>query len=377
MARIRTIKPEFWTSEQVTDCSRDARLLFIGLWNFCDDAGRHKASALRLKMEVLPGDSVSTEQVRGWVRELIAADLIDEYEVDGEEYWEVTGWCHQKIDQPTVKHPDRDGNTAKPRRRLGGKQRQLAYKKLCDRDGESCVKCGATNHLAVVHVIPFSKGGSNSLTNLQLLCGRCNAEKSDTVRGGNAAGTRQVRGGDSEGTHPRKGMESNGKESNGVDVAHRVPGEPSAVVTVDEPPDPPPPDGPQSWGAEEALFLDLWNSCPAGVRGVVRIRGMPPVMSPKDRAIFREQWPARREVAMEAMAAISGGAIEWDRQPLTIRAFFDEIDSILGGGHARRTAVNSGRDRPATRVDGSADAAAIEANQISAAEFLASCEGSS
>jgi hypothetical protein len=40
MARIRTIRPEFWTSEQVTECSMPARLLFIGLWNFCDDGGR-------------------------------------------------------------------------------------------------------------------------------------------------------------------------------------------------------------------------------------------------------------------------------------------------------------------------------------------------
>jgi len=34
MARIRTIKPEFWTAEQVMELSRDARLLFIGMWNF-------------------------------------------------------------------------------------------------------------------------------------------------------------------------------------------------------------------------------------------------------------------------------------------------------------------------------------------------------
>lgn len=37
MPRIRTIKPEYWTSEQVLDLSIPARLAFIGLWNFCDD----------------------------------------------------------------------------------------------------------------------------------------------------------------------------------------------------------------------------------------------------------------------------------------------------------------------------------------------------
>jgi hypothetical protein len=49
MARIRTVKPEFWTSEQVMELSPLARLAFIGMWNFCDDAGVHTASAKRLK----------------------------------------------------------------------------------------------------------------------------------------------------------------------------------------------------------------------------------------------------------------------------------------------------------------------------------------
>lgn len=135
-----------------------------------------------------------------------------------------------------------------------------------------------------------------------------------------------------------------------------------------------PPDGPTDWGNEEALFIDLWNACPEGLRGVVRVRGTPPVMSPKDRAVFRDEWPARRDVAMQALAAICGGAIEWDRQPLTIRAFFNEIDSILGGGHARRTSSDRNADRPATRVDGSRDAAAVESRQVSAEEFLASSQ---
>jgi len=47
MARIRTIKPEFWVSEQVGECSPNARLLFIGMWNFCDDRGVHPAKPNR------------------------------------------------------------------------------------------------------------------------------------------------------------------------------------------------------------------------------------------------------------------------------------------------------------------------------------------
>ena len=107
MARIRTIKPEFWTSEQIVECSRDARLLFIGLLNFCDDNGVHPASARRLKMEVYPGeDDLKTEDIRSLTAELIKAGLVREYIVGGETYWHVTGWRrHQKIDKPTIRHP--------------------------------------------------------------------------------------------------------------------------------------------------------------------------------------------------------------------------------------------------------------------------------
>lgn len=106
MARIRTIKPEFWTSEQVVECSPMARLLFVGLWNFCDDAGRHPASSRRLKMEVFPSDSFTCEQINEWIAELVKVGLLISYTVAGQDFWQVTGWHHQKIDRPTVRFPE-------------------------------------------------------------------------------------------------------------------------------------------------------------------------------------------------------------------------------------------------------------------------------
>ncbi len=111
MARIRTTKPEFWTSEQVVSCSRDARLLFIGMWNFCDDAGIHPKSLNRLKMEILPGDDCTIELIKIWIEELICAGLIIEYCSEGKSYWLVTGWKHQKIDKPTYRYPTPESNT--------------------------------------------------------------------------------------------------------------------------------------------------------------------------------------------------------------------------------------------------------------------------
>lgn len=56
MARIRTIKPEFFTSADVTSMSPLARLLFIGLWGIADREGRMKWRPADFKLQVLPGD---------------------------------------------------------------------------------------------------------------------------------------------------------------------------------------------------------------------------------------------------------------------------------------------------------------------------------
>jgi hypothetical protein len=106
MSRIRTVKPEFWTSEQVMSCLPIARLLFIGLWNFSDDHGVHPASFVRIKAEVFPADNFSIEEIERWINELISADLLHEYTVNNKNYWIVTGWeKHQRIDKPTYRHP--------------------------------------------------------------------------------------------------------------------------------------------------------------------------------------------------------------------------------------------------------------------------------
>ena len=120
MARIRTIKPDFWTSEQVVECSHSARLLFIGMLNFADDSGVLPASVQRIRMQVFPGDDVSLESIRAMITEMMNAGLLREYDVAGKVYWLITGFSdHQRIDQPTYKHPLPDGNipASKPKRR--------------------------------------------------------------------------------------------------------------------------------------------------------------------------------------------------------------------------------------------------------------------
>jgi len=118
MARIRSIKPEFWTDEKIVECSPIARLLFVGMWNFCDDGGNHPVSVKTIKMEVFPGDDFSVAQISGFIGELSNQGLIAEYEAEGRKYWHVMGWAHQKIDRPNKKYPCFDENSTIVRRQF-------------------------------------------------------------------------------------------------------------------------------------------------------------------------------------------------------------------------------------------------------------------
>lgn len=60
------------------------------------------------------------------------------------------------------------------RRRVTHKLKQQVY----ERDGGKCRLCGTDKGpFQVDHIRPYSKGGWNVLTNLQLLCAPCNQKK--------------------------------------------------------------------------------------------------------------------------------------------------------------------------------------------------------
>lgn len=100
MARIRTIKPDFWTDDKLTECSLSARLLFIGTWNFADDAGNLDRSPKQIKARVFPVDNIDCEPL---LRELITQGLLTEYSVDGKKYLHVQGFAkHQVINRPSA-----------------------------------------------------------------------------------------------------------------------------------------------------------------------------------------------------------------------------------------------------------------------------------
>ena len=76
-------------------------------------------------------------------------------------------------------------------RRFDPRSREPISKKLrkavYERDHYRCVECGATDHLSLDHIIPWSLGGEDTMENLQTMCRSCNSRKGnrlDVVQGG-------------------------------------------------------------------------------------------------------------------------------------------------------------------------------------------------
>lgn len=114
MARIRSIKPDFWTDEKVVELSAFARLLFIGLWNFADDEGRMQFSPKKIKMQIFPADTLDISELFGEIR---SNSLITVYVIDNVEYLQINNFAkHQKIDKRTAsKLPSPESSPEFPR----------------------------------------------------------------------------------------------------------------------------------------------------------------------------------------------------------------------------------------------------------------------
>lgn len=81
--RARDIKPGFFKSDQLAECSPWARLAFAGLWMLADREGRLEDRPKRIKAEILPYDN---EDMDSLLNELQENELIIRYQVHGKRY---------------------------------------------------------------------------------------------------------------------------------------------------------------------------------------------------------------------------------------------------------------------------------------------------
>jgi hypothetical protein len=120
MARIRTIKPEFFTSEDIVGLTPMARLLYVALWCECDKEGRMVWKPVTFKLRYFPGDDCAIGPL---CEELLKAKLVILY---GEGYAYVPAFkAHQHINpretQSQLPDPDACGTRE---RRVGTRGRR-------------------------------------------------------------------------------------------------------------------------------------------------------------------------------------------------------------------------------------------------------------
>jgi len=110
------------------------------------------------------------EQVICWLRNLAAAGFITLDESDEEVRvlrYLLPRW-HRGADS-------RRRRTSRPP--IPAHIRRAVY----TRDNRTCVRCGATDDIALDHIHPWSKGGPDTIDNLQVLCRSCNSRKGAKV----------------------------------------------------------------------------------------------------------------------------------------------------------------------------------------------------
>lgn len=100
MAKIRTIKREFWHDEKIGSLPVEARLLYIGTWSIADDNGVLRGNPAYIRSQLFAYDEeVTAADVRRWIELLTAERMLVPFTHRGEHYLLVRRFRdHQKID---------------------------------------------------------------------------------------------------------------------------------------------------------------------------------------------------------------------------------------------------------------------------------------
>lgn len=98
MARIRTVKPEFFRHEGLFELERETglpiRLAFAGLWTAADKEGRFKWAPRSLKLDCLPFDDCDFSRVLDALR---TRGCVVKYVCDGREFGYIPSWADHQI----------------------------------------------------------------------------------------------------------------------------------------------------------------------------------------------------------------------------------------------------------------------------------------
>lgn len=95
------IKPKFWDDAKIGRISRDARLLYIGMWNFCDDLGVIRADSVWIKSKIFPFDQMQIQQFDKICQEILRNGFISLFSYRDEKFYYLPKFSlHQTINKP-------------------------------------------------------------------------------------------------------------------------------------------------------------------------------------------------------------------------------------------------------------------------------------
>lgn len=179
MARKRMIDPEYWSDEKIATLSLPARLFFIGLWNFSDDAGIFKSHPHLLKSFVFPYDELETVDIEKYLIEIEKQNLIFRYKINGQQYGIILNFRkHQVINKPQPsKLPAPSIQNRKYQDCIFKRDNYICH--LCGDclEGNIVSRNGEGKMPSIDHIIPQSKNGNDLPANLATACLSCNKSR--------------------------------------------------------------------------------------------------------------------------------------------------------------------------------------------------------
>lgn len=168
MARIRSIKPEFFRDETLQDLEADnpgqhVMLVFAGLWGHCDKEGRFAWKPRTLKLDILPFLDFDLRESLALLKD---AGFIKQYEIDGVLYGEVPTFKeHQRI---SGKEAQEDAKCPEPNGYLEGSTGEATGKQSGRQEGKGREGNGVQEGKGIVpgEVSPVSPSGPDPVARM-------------------------------------------------------------------------------------------------------------------------------------------------------------------------------------------------------------------
>lgn len=107
MARIRTIKPDFWDSPDTREASLAARLMYIAMWNWADDYGIGDGNHARLVSFAFPNGEIPVSDYPRLLSEVSRTFGVVFFDFEGRPFYVVPTWeKHQRTEKRAKERTD-------------------------------------------------------------------------------------------------------------------------------------------------------------------------------------------------------------------------------------------------------------------------------